>query len=252
MRAYCRQYGPRASNFGDALVPHILKSVLNQDVTGTTDFKEADIVSIGSIVQDIPGDYSGVIWGTGLMFEGVHRRFPSAKIAAVRGPLTGERMGLAEVVYGDPGILADRLQTAETKRYALGIVPHYVDYDNPVVYEFAKRYCEVKVIDSCQPPLNVLREIAQCETILSSSLHGMIVAHSLGLPAAWTVLGDQVQGGTFKFRDYLAAYGFKDVGPCELCASEPLAGVCYRIRHSPQPDLMESKEQLVTALKAAL
>ena len=38
--------------------------------------------------------------------------------------------------------------------------------------------------------------------ILSTSLHGLIVADSLGIPAVWSLPEPYVAGGDFKFRDH--------------------------------------------------
>ena len=48
----------------------------------------------------------------------------------------------------------------------------------------------------------VIHEIAKCEHILSSSLHGLVVADALGIPNGWIKLSDRVVGDGFKFKDY--------------------------------------------------
>ena len=45
------------------------------------------------------------------------------------------------------------------------------------------------------------QEMRECEIVLSHSLHGLIIADSLGIPNVWLNLGGLV-GGTYKFLDY--------------------------------------------------
>jgi hypothetical protein len=42
---------------------------------------------------------------------------------------------------------------------------------------------------------------------VSSSLHGIIVAHAFGIPAAWLRWSDKLSGDGVKFRDHAALVG---------------------------------------------
>ena len=64
---------------------------------------------------------------------------------------------------------------------------------------------EILFINIQANPFTVLKQIDQCEYILSSSLHGMIFADSLCVPNMWTILSGRVQGKGFKFYDYASA-----------------------------------------------
>lgn len=64
----------------------------------------------------------------------------------------------------------------------VGIVPHFVDYafffDN-----YADKY---NIIDVRTNDVEgVIDQINESEYILSSSLHGIIIAHAYGIPALW-------------------------------------------------------------------
>lgn len=60
----------------------------------------------------------------------------------------------------------------------------------------------VRFIDVLDEPAKVIDAIACCEVVISTSLHGIIVAEAYGVPAVWAIAGDRVLGGEFKFRDY--------------------------------------------------
>jgi hypothetical protein len=68
-----------------------------------------------------------------------------------------------------------------------------------------------KVISVAQPPEEVADQIKSCKLILSSSLHGLIVSDSLGVPNVHLMLSDNLKsphhlrGGEHKFRDYYSA-----------------------------------------------
>jgi len=57
------------------------------------------------------------------------------------------------------------------------------------------------------PVADVVAEISKCEAVLSSSLHGLVVADSFGIPNRRAVASDLLTGGDYKFRDYYSAFG---------------------------------------------
>jgi hypothetical protein len=64
---------------------------------------------------------------------------------------------------------------------------------------------EVRVVDVRRGPTAVIKEIAACEHILSTSLHGLIAADSFNIPAVWARREPDLWGGRFKFLDYESA-----------------------------------------------
>lgn len=197
----------KVKNFGD---------LLNKDLFEYYGFKpkrtlikDNPVLAVGSVLGMADKEFSGAILGSG-MIAPYRKRFPKAEFYGVRGALTRELLKLnRNITLGDPGLLASRLvpQTG-MKSAVLGLVPHYVHKDHPAVGLLAKRYpSDVKVIDVQQDPKQVFDEISQCNFILSSSLHGLIVAESYGVPNAWMYLGDELKGGRYKFDDYASIHG---------------------------------------------
>lgn len=153
------------------------------------------------------------VWGSGLA-EAAHaarvKRVGDVRVLAVRGPLT--RAALIEqgvacpAVYGDPACLLPELVVNDVEpRHAVGLVPHFLDYPR-VAQDYRRRRPDpaVKLINVTRPYAEVVRDILACETVLASSLHGLIVAEAYGIPARLWTRGDEVE---FKYRDYYAATG---------------------------------------------
>ena len=79
-------------------------------------------------------------------------------------------------------------------------------------------------------------DIDKCDFILSSSLHGIIVADSFNIPNAWIYLTDKVIGKGFKFHDYFSAIGINHK-PLNLDGSESLSQL-LKYCHKP-PEAIE-------------
>jgi len=130
----------------------------------------------------------------------------------------------------------------------LGIVPHYHDKEDPRIARIQRRYkSEVLVINVKRQPLAVFADIDKCESILSSSLHGLVTADSLGIPNAWILLSDKVVGKGFKFADYNSAFGTTQ-DPLYLSGNERLSNLLKSTRRPPEP-IEQVKERLDTAFR---
>jgi hypothetical protein len=204
--------GRAVPNFGDLLAPLLLARFADLDNVERSPIAEAEIVSVGSVIEHIPAGWRGYIVGSGLLRETSALKFnphDGVKVLAVRGPLTARLFqGIGTYALGDPGILADELlEERPEKQWDLGIVPHWQDQ------ELAGRFAEMikppfttLVIDPKREPIVVLREIAACKRIVTSSLHGMIAADAFGIPRRVEACDAMAaDGGLFKFRDYSAS-----------------------------------------------
>lgn len=234
-------------NFGDQLTPWLLMRA------GVTPLQasaaSADFVAVGSVLQMVPSTFDGVVWGSG-MLEPQQTSLPEVTWAAVRGALTRE---LAEapgdVALGDPGILVSRFSRRPQVRWRLGLVPHHAQEKDPMWSQFADRYpAQVTVINVRRHPSVVIRDIASCGAILSSSLHGLVVADSYGIPAAWTSGSPPLTGGDFKFQDYASAFHGLPQRRIELDGLRSLEQT-LRCTHAADAASVEAvQEGLLTAL----
>lgn len=203
-KAYYWNDGPR--NFGDLLTPYILDHFANTPVMWAPP-AEADIVCAGSVIDVLPDGWDGIVAGAGKLHEGVTPNLSKASVLGVRGYRTlGSFLNPAATI-GDPGLLASELVSADRSKYDLGIVPHWTD---TTLWNRYKYLNGAVLVDIAEDPLDVIKKIGSCERIVSSSLHGIIVADSFGLvrkAERFEKMSSPHEGGDFKFRDYASSIG---------------------------------------------
>lgn len=203
-------YWNQKKNFGDQLSSLLLKkfSHLNSELVKPS---EAELIIVGSILEQIPENWNGIIAGVGKLHEKTRLNLSNAKILALRGPLTAQGVK-GNFVLGDPGLLADELVPQPDKIYNLGIIPHWTD----TTLEFDPRFTKYnpKIIRVSDDPLKVITEIGQCKRVVSSSLHGIILADAFNIPrriemAPRMLSHIEQEGGLFKWLDYSASINMK-------------------------------------------
>jgi len=165
---------------------------------------QSNVLGVGSIITC--GNARSKVWGSGFMNS--DGKFNGGEIFAVRGPHTAERLveqGYQKCsVFGDPALLLPLwLNPAKNRQHKLGIVPHWKETE-----EFISKYGkDYKVIDLRTKDIErVVEQITSCEYILSTSLHGIIVAHAYNIPSLWIQRG-YIETDGFKFADYFSSVG---------------------------------------------
>ena len=188
-------------NFGDDLTPMLLPRYGIVPVHRRA--VEARLAGVGSILEHLPPGFRGAVWGSGLMDDAA-RPMRDAKFLAVRGRLTAERVDAPDdTALGDPGLLVSRWHRRPEPKWDVGVVLHFSQRGNRALANFADTPgSRVRMIDVGRPATSVIREIAQCAVIVTTSLHGLIVADSFGIPAVWLTAEPRLSGGVFKFHDY--------------------------------------------------
>ena len=122
-------------NFGDALTPWLFERYGRIAVHSHP--RVARVAGVGSILEQLAPDFSGTVWGSGLLY-GERCDLPQARYAAVRGHLTRRVQGIVHpVALGDPGLLVSRHASRPRQRWALGLVPHGMHHEHPDVQRFA-------------------------------------------------------------------------------------------------------------------
>lgn len=225
--------GERGNNFGDAHSATIVSRVSGREVEhyDVDRMTDAELVSCGSIFHLCDHAWGGWFWGTGIIQDDHQFEFPNAQICAVRGKLTAKRLGIKkDIPLGDPLLL---WQGERRPRYRLGIVPHYVDFSDHELAKIAMKRDDILVIDPLAP--DAPDRIATCEHILSSGLHGLVIADALGIPNQWMTFPEsKVVGHGFKFRDYYSAFGIDDPIPYMFEKDVTSTYLIARIEWSPK------------------
>jgi pyruvyltransferase len=198
MRAYwaCRDIG----NFGDLITPYILFKLGYSVSFCENTLKENHVFLSGSILQE--ATHRTTVIGSGFGARSQKTKHPDIKM--VRGKVTDEMLvdqGYDGVgVYGDPGLALPNLYHPKIeKKHRLGVIPHYID--DPYVPDDCKK---INVLD---PVEKVVDDIISCEYLISSSLHGIIVAHAYKMPCLWVKFSDKIAGDGMKYEDYFTSVG---------------------------------------------
>lgn len=166
---------------------------------------------VGSVLQ-FPSVTLTDVWGSGFIYAKGRFLFKPKRVHAVRGRLTRDivvSQGLeCPKVYGDPAVLLfDTMSNSRRSgEFKIGVIPHYADVGHPELKRLARRD-DVHLIDVLQNWSTVALEALRCETIISSSLHGIILADALNIPNRWLGVSELVMKGGFKFKDYFSSVG---------------------------------------------
>jgi len=198
----------KTNNFGDALNPILFKYITGKNVNHVGEKFSGDCwLFIGSILNWSKGNNK--CWGAGLAHENVGEI--SGTIHMVRGPKTidvlkSRGIKCPDDIYGDPAILISEYYKPNVdKKYKLGVIPHIVDFKNVKINN-----SDILKIDLKNDYKSVIKDILSCEKIISSSLHGLIIADSYQIPSAWCEFSDRVIGNGFKFYDYYQSIDVKN------------------------------------------
>ena len=203
VRAWWPQ-SPRPGNFGDILTPIILDKVFGvQPIFTLPPHRDPVIYGVGSIIHRAEG--KSVIWGSGAIAADRPVK-KDATYLAVRGPRTFELLRKQGIecpqVLGDPAMLMPLIFNEDTpQEYEYGIFAHYVDTE--LVTSWYGDEEDVLIINPLNAdPIEVIKQVLRCKNIISSSLHGIIIAQAYGIPAVWAKHSNLLGGDDIKFHDY--------------------------------------------------
>lgn len=215
-----KMQGKSKENYGDLLGKYLVEKISQKKVIWAKpskfslyDFFSPIYVTIGSILTNV--NSKCIVWGSGI----VSKDYPikNAKFLAVRGPQTRKHLLKQgyEVpeVYGDPALLLPKFYNPKIKKeYAIGIIPHYSDFNK--VKEFYKNEDSMLLIDLMTNNIEkTTDDFLKCKKIVSSSLHGLIVAHAYGIPAVWQKFSGDIFGDDIKYQDYFESVGIAPYKP---------------------------------------
>jgi len=201
-------------NFGDHLARVIVTKLLADrgHLLEEETARPRRLFAIGSVLHfAADGD---VVWGSGVngKVDPQLHRFRALDVRAVRGPLTRDFLAArgiaAPPVYGDPALLLPALFPGRFARDAqrpYAVVPNLHDL------ELAQRAGMRHLVSPTWSWNRCVAEILKAELVVSSSLHGIIIAEAYGIPARYLRLSDTEH--LFKYNDYMLGTGRKEIEP---------------------------------------
>lgn len=245
-------------NYGDILSVQIVSWVSGKEVSFYNAphsrkkwFKKTYLMAIGSIMKYTQP--KATVWGSGIISR--KDQFSNATFCAVRGPLSRKRiqeLGYScPEIYGDPAILLPAYyQPTIQKKYEYGFIPHYVDQE--VVQAWYGEEKDSAVLNLMNDNVFYTTDrILECKKIISSSLHGVIVAQAYGIPAIWVQFSDKLSGDNVKYDDYFLSVGMTPYQPMYVDQKQMLEA--YEALFSEVdtvPDSQKIKEIQVALTKA--
>lgn len=206
-------------NLGDYIAEPIYEYMLKRNgldrdrkVKGTK-----HLYTIGSIL--LIGHQDATIWGSGILigepdgFIWARNRYRHLDVRCVRGPLTMKRLkengiDISNCKFGDPGVLMPLVyqpskETKEPKK-DFGILIHMSEKDNPKFKKEYEKYTSHIIDIMTDDYKKTIDEICSCDYVISSTLHGIIIAESYGIPA---ILLNRLEFDNFKYMDYYLSTG---------------------------------------------
>ena len=206
-------------NFGDSLFLALVNRITGRELEpATPDYSGPRFFPGGSVLHVCrDGDLA---WGVGANLNAARwrgrRRYPSmVDIRSVRGPLTAafvkDFLEMPEpVVAGDSALLVPRYfpeWRSVVRQGRIGYVEHFSSAPTQSLPS-----AEVLLIDPRRDPLVVVPEILSCDLVVSSSLHGIIIAEAFGIPAKWLRM-ETNSPPAMKYYDYYLQTG-RTPSPC--------------------------------------
>ncbi len=203
---------PKFDNFGDVLSIKLVERIVDGPVVAYKRKPTGNVpklLAVGSILH-VAAD-GDVVWGSGVNGKDLaskNYRFSDVDVRAVRGPLTRQFL-MREVgittpqIYGDPVLLLPYLfpefKKSEKPTYPYLIVAHYSD-----AQAFPKEKYP-NVVYAWEPWNEIVEKILDSEFVISSSLHGVVVADAYGIPARLLRIDNSEP--ILKFSDYYMGTG---------------------------------------------
>ena len=241
------EVGRSPYNLGDFLGNVIVNWMLAKKGLSLDDYvlQKQHLLTVGS--GAVKSYQNMTMWGAGVERElpqMVRRFFQKSwfrklDIRAVRGPMSRDylmKLGhKCPEVYGDPAILMPLIYTGQgEKKYDFSIIPQLVTEKR-----IREQYPDAHIISmNTDDYKGVIDQIVQSKLIVSSSLHGVILADAYGVPSVWyRGIGKEID---FKYKDYYASTG-RYVEWIPTCVEEALQ--CNPL---PLPDLKLLQEGLLS------
>ena len=193
------RHGNAGDIFGRNLITHFYP---DQHIHLCKKDENSKLLTVGSIVHC--ARKNDVVFGSGSKFEEfISDPTLQPYLHSLRGPLTYEVLkkagwDVSTVDHlADPGLLINEMvEKIDPIPNKVIFIPHYRERKET----FFDMPHDIDYIDIDDKPENVAKKIMEAEMVYSSSLHGVIFAHSLGRPVM--PVSPNSEEPLFKYKDY--------------------------------------------------
>lgn len=205
-------------NIGDEISPIVLGHVTGRRIV-FRNVDDCDGVAVGSVFYPLKAKRRRrkaplFVWGTGTL-KPKHDDYRNLwlNLAALRGPKTwAEIENCPDVPFGDPGLFVREIwpQPGSLRQPGrVGIIAHHSMQHGQPTRRLLDGIDGASLVSITQPDIaKMMRQVAKCSLVISSSLHGMVFADAFGVPSLfWNEAGEENE---WKFRDYFAGAGRPD------------------------------------------
>jgi len=244
-------------NYGDDLSRFIVQETLERDIV-YGDATSADLAAIGSILNKIEKrswlrpfrlNFKPLtIWGSGAI-NGKLKGLPNCNVLALRGPVSASLLN-KKTAYGDPALLLPNfLPEKKIKKFKYCLIPHVSERNEKAVQDIKNNLPNSVVADLGDPDFKKTTDlITSSDYVLSSSLHGLIVADAYQVPRARITISNKIVGGNFKFFDYFSSvctHSDSGLTPSDLLKEPPE----NTFNNPKQSQIAALQKDLIGALK---
>lgn len=207
------EYWNLTDNLGDSLSYVVYHWMLaRKNLTPESKAKKTcHLMGIGSIVAE--KQFDSVIWGSGIhTLAKLYKLFKWRKVVkydirALRGPITQTMMlksgyDCTDIVYGDPAVLMPKIYMPESspKKYDVSVINHFSIQSEQ---EGTLHQINIQTKDYRY----FIDEIVASKFVISSSLHGIILAESYGVPAIFLNEQGKMYPEIIKYFDWYLSTG---------------------------------------------
>jgi pyruvyltransferase len=189
-------------NVGDMLTPYLFSKMTNkllkQADPPNDPAKQLVVSGVGSVLRD--SNKSSIIWGSGIAVRGKH----SLERIINTNKMSSDEIN--NIILGDPGLCMSTLYKPIMTDiiYKYGIVLHYVDDKYGPLLSSVNN---AKYVSVNHLPEEFIDNIVDCEIIISSSLHGLVLAISYNKPVIYIEFEKTLlPKDNIKFHDFFSAF----------------------------------------------
>lgn len=198
-------YWSKVDNFGDYL-SLVIFNYFTLQINENKNNHIGLLFGLGSILNLLSVDTT--IWGSGFRSaqdaDDIKEKIRNLKLdfRLVRGPLTRDKvleLGFeCPKLYGDPALLMPIIYKPQIVKPSNNflIIAHYIDYET-----LSKTsYSDFLINAGTNDYKYIIHKILQSKKVISSSLHGIILAEAYGIPAVLLNINKELD--LFKYKDY--------------------------------------------------